>query len=464
MNQSIIPQRRHRLAFGMLATVQATLIFTIALIMVPLPKIAIEFDLASADILLLQVAYGLPFAGLLLFGGRLADRFGGRPIFVLALAIFGAAALLAAVAPSYEVLVGMRFVQGIGGALAAPAAMAVLRSLFPEPAEYGLAMATWGGVSVLGAILGFVVSGIVTAWLSWRWMFAVPVAVSFLGLMTASALLPSGSGDRSGVRPQLDPLGALLATSSIISGAFCLIATGSHPWRSVPVLGSLAVSGVLFATFLLVERRVRDPLVPPGFVAAPCRVAGLAGMLLAAAGSAAIEYILALYLQQVRGWSSLMTAVAFLPFAGTLILTNHASPSLVGRMGPAPATIAGLIVAAGGLGLLTGISPHSIYLSGLLPGMILLASGMSLIFSGSAVLSTMNVAPRQAGLAGGVMNTAMELGPTVGLAVLMSVAASQDDIVRGYQWAFGTACLLYIAAALLVIGLSRRSACATNMA
>ncbi|WP_292510194.1 MFS transporter [Mesorhizobium sp.] len=157
-----ISEGKTRLAFTMLATVQATLIFTIALIMVPLPKIASDFGLISTDLLLLQVAYGLPFSGLLLFGGRLADRYGGRRMFVLGLAVFGAASLVAAFAPSYGVLVAMRCGQGIGGAMTAPAAMAVLRALIPAPAAYSRAMATWGGVSVLGAIAGFVVSGILT--------------------------------------------------------------------------------------------------------------------------------------------------------------------------------------------------------------------------------------------------------------------------------------------------------------
>lgn len=137
----------------MLATVQATLIFTIALITVPLPVIADEFGLTSADLLLVLAAYGLPFSGLLLFGGRLADRFGGRRMFAIGLAVFGAASAIAAMAPNYPILVVMRLGQGIGGAMVAPAAMAVLRLLFPEPSAFRRAMAPWGGVSVLGAVL-----------------------------------------------------------------------------------------------------------------------------------------------------------------------------------------------------------------------------------------------------------------------------------------------------------------------
>ncbi|MGK9165054.1 MFS transporter [Inquilinus limosus] len=448
---------RTRLGFTVLAVVQGTLIFTIALIMVPLPRIAAEFALTPADLLLLQVAYGLPFSGLLLFGGRLADRYRGRRMFALGLILFGGASLAAAAAPGFAVLVGARFAQGVGGALTAPAAMAVLRTLFPEPAAYGRAMAAWGGVSVLGAILGFVVSGILTTWLSWRWMFAVPVLVALAGLASTRGLLPA---DRTtGGRPGLDPAGALLATAGIVLASFGLIASGEQPWSSAAVWGPLVAGVALLAAFLGVERIVRDPLLPPDFLPNPCRIAGLLGMLLAAAGSALIEFVLSLYLQQAREWSPLATALAFLPFAVALMAANHLAPALVGRFGPARVTVAGLLAAAAGLGLLAGIDRGTDYAAGLLPGMVLLATGLSLMFSGSAVLSTMNVPQRQAGLAGGVMNTAMELGPTVGLAALMSIAATRADAVDGYAWAFGAGGAAFLAMALAAAPLLSRAAC-----
>lgn len=453
-------RKQQRLAFAMLATVQSTLIFTIALIMVPLPKIATEFNLAPTDVLLLQVAYGLPFSGLLLFGGRLADRYGGRRMFVLGLVLFGAASVIAAAATSYEMLAAMRFVEGVGGAMIAPAAMSVLHRLFPEPKDFGRAMATWGGVSVLGAILGFIVSGVITTWVSWRWMFAAPILVALIALTTTSMLLPRDSTENSAARPRLDPLGALLATAGIVLGSYGLIMTGDHSWTSTPVLAPLSVSAIVLIVFFVVEGKMRDPLLPPSFLVDSCRLTGLLGMMLAAVGSIAIEYILSLYLQQVRGWSPLLTTLAFLPFAVVLIITNYLSPAVVARFGAAQTTIGGLIVAALGLGLLAGLGNGSSYLIGLMPGTVLVAVGMSLMFSGSAVLSMTNVPLRQAGLAGGVMNTAMELGPTVGLAVLMSVAATQGDVVRGYGWAFGAACLFYIVLALVAARSTRQGACA----
>lgn len=449
--------RNNRLAFTILAIVQATLIFTISLIMIPLPKIASEFALSPSQLLLLQVAYGLPFSGLLLFGGRLTDRYHGRRMFVIGLTVLGVTSLVAAFAPSFGILVSMRFLQGVGGALTAPAALAVLRALFPNPAAFGRAMATWGGVSVLGAIVGFVVSGILTTWISWRWMFVIPILVAIVGLAATRGLLPAGPTENAVRRPGLDPLGAVLATFGIVFTSYGLINAEDHSWASSVVWAPLAAGLMLLAVFLLVERKMRDPLFPPDFVRNSFRFVGLFGMLLAAAGSLLIEYVLSLYLQQIRGWSSLTTAVGFLPFAVVLIVANLVAPALVGRFGARGITVSGFIIGAAGLGLLAGIHYDTVYAFGLLPGQILLAISLSLIFSGAAVLSTANVPEHQAGLAGGVMNTSMELGPTLGLAVLMSVASLQADVVQGYAWAFGTAGAVYVVAAVAATMLTRHA-------
>ncbi|SHF89814.1 MFS transporter [Streptoalloteichus hindustanus] len=452
------PDARHRtgLAFAVLAVVQASLIFTITLISVPLPDIGREFGLGSADLVLVQAAYGLPYSGLLLFGGRLADRFGGRRVFAAGLAVFGLASATAAVVPGFEALVAVRFTQGIGAALTAPAAVAVLRALFPSPAAFGRAMATWGGMSVLGATLGPLVSGVVTTWVSWRWMFAVPVAVAVLGLAVTRGMFPEGRAGSSSV-VGLDPAGAVLATLGISVGSYGLIASGDHPWSSTTVLVPLGVGVVLLAAFVAVERRVRDPLLPPGFAVEPRRLVGVVGILLAAAASGLVSFVLSVYLQQVRDWSPLETAGGFVPFAVALIASNSAAARLVGRFGAGPVTVAGLLVGAGGFALLTGIAPDSSYPLGLAPGLVLLPIGASLIFSGTAVLTTTNVPPHQVGLAGGVMNTAMELGPTVGMAALMAVAATRAEVVNGYAWAFGTAAVVYVVAALVAIPLLRRA-------
>ncbi|MBC8944955.1 MULTISPECIES: MFS transporter [Xenorhabdus] len=449
-------QHAQRLAFTILAIVQSTLIFTIALITVPLPKIAIEFNLTSADLLLVLAAYGLPFSGLLLFGGQLADRFQGRRMFAVGLLIFGISSVIAGFAPSFEVLVAMRFAQGVGGALTAPAAMAVLRTLFPEHGAFARAMTIWGGVSVLGAVLGFIISGIATTWISWRWMFAVPVLVSLIGLVSTRGLLPADM-DKIHHRSKLDLVGAIFATFGISLSSYGLILTGDHSWTSSVVLLPLLTGLSLLIAFAVIERFVREPLLPPGFIFERSRFIGLFGMFLAAAGSGVINFVLSLYLQRELGWTPLMTAAAFLPFAVALIVTGQMTTHLVSRIGAVRLTNLGLLIAAVGFGLLVSLDKNTTYFMGLLPSLILVAVGISLVFSGSAVLSTMNVPQHHAGLAGGVMNTAMELGPTIGLSALMAVAATQVEVIVGYVWAFGTAAVIYVIAALLATLFTNRN-------
>jgi MFS family permease len=434
------------IAFALLGTTQATLIFTIMIVGVPLPEIGREFGLGPADLVLISAAYGLPFSGLLLFGGRLADRYGGRRVFVAGLAGFGLGSAVAAFAPGYPVLVAVRFAQGVGAALTAPAAMAVLRAVYPDPDGYRRAMATWGGLSVLGAAAGNLVSGALTTWVSWRGLFAVPVAVAVVVLALTPRRLPAAR-PAPGRRPGLDPLGAVLATAGITLAGFGLTMVGEHAWTSAAVLLPLGSGTALLAAFLAVERRVSAPLLPPGFVREPRRVLGLVGILLAAAGTGLVSFVVSLHLQQERGWSTLATAGAFVPFTLALIASSRVAGALVRRLGPGRTTVAGLTIGGVGLLLLAGIDGESPFATGLLPGLVLLPAGASLIFAGAAVLTTHGVPEHQAGLAGGVLNTAMELGPTVGLAALMSVAATRSDVVEGYTWALTTAGFVFLVAA-----------------
>lgn len=436
-------------AFAILAIVQSTLIFTIALIMIPLPTVAEEFALSTAEVLLLQVGYGLPFSGLLLFGGRLTDRYGARRMFAIGLTVFGVASLIAALTPSFDTLVAMRFLEGVGGAIIAPAALGLVRALFPDMTAFARAMAIWGGVSVLGAVLGFISSGMVASYVSWRWMFIVPIAVSALGLWASVGLLPAGPRRETAARPGLDPLGAMLATGGIVLASFGLIASHDASWGSSQVVGSLAAGIALLVVFLIAERRARHPLLPTDFLLDSLRIVGLSGMLLAAAASVLIEFVLLNYLQQIRGWSPFETAASFLPFALALIGANLLAAPAVGKFGAEATTVAGFLIAGASLAWLTVLDLGTAYLTVLLPAQALLAIGIALVFSGAAVLATANVPHEQMGLAGGVMNTAMELGPTVGFALLMAVAATRADTVDGYARAFGAAAALYGVAAAI---------------
>ncbi|MGW8670882.1 MFS transporter [Streptomyces niveus] len=408
-------------AFALLGTVQATLIFTLAALVVPLPDIGREFALDRSQLILLSAAYGLTFAGLLLLGGRLADRYGGRRALTAGLLVFAAASAAAPLAPGYEALLAGRFAQGVGAALIAPAAMNVLRTVFASPASYGRAMATWGGLSVLGATAGNLGSGVISALLSWRWSFAVPLLVAGAALALAPRLLPATP---PGTGRSLDLPGAVLATGGITLASYGLVVTDAHPWDSPAVLLPLAGGVALCAAFLLAERRARDPLLPPRFVLERRRATGLAAIALTAAGTSLTFVLLSLHLQQELGYSELETSAAFVPFAVALLVSGRAAGPLIVRYGAPLVTAAGLTTGGAGLALLAVTGPGAAavpYAYGLLPGLVLLPTGAAASFAGAAVLATAGVPERRTGLAGGVLNTAMELGPTVLFAVLLSL-------------------------------------------
>ncbi|MFF1632050.1 MFS transporter [Streptomyces sp. NPDC058272] len=411
----------------MLGTVQMSLIFTLTSLTVPLPRIGREFSLHRDDLILLSAAYGLAFSGLLLFGGRVADRFGGRRGLTVGLLVFTAASLAALFVPGPETLLTARFGQGVGAALTAPAAMAVLRAVFPQPAAYGRAMVTWGGLSVLGATAGNLLSGVISALASWRLAFAVPVVVGALALVLAPRLLPPtpAGGGRS-----LDLPGALLATAGITLISYGLVLTDAHPWGSPAVLAPLLTGAALLIGFVIAECRAHDPLLPLGFLRYHRRALALAAIGLTAAGIATTFVLLSLHLQQDRGWSALQTSAAFVPFAVALIVSGRMPGPLIARYGASAVTTSGLALCAMGLALLalTGLAPHSPYAYGLLPGLLTLPVGGAAGFAGATVLATEGVEPQQTGLAGGVMNTAMELGPTVILAALLTLGSDTASL------------------------------------
>ncbi|RNL85880.1 MFS transporter [Halostreptopolyspora alba] len=442
-----------RAAFSLLAAVQITLIFALTLVTVPLPIIGRELDVPQSGLILISAGYGLAFSGLLLFGGRLTDRYGGFRMFVLGLTVFLVASVAGAVSPGFGALVAARFAQGAGAALAAPAAVAVLRALFPDPDRYGRAMATWGGLSVIGATAGTLLSGVVVTWVSWRWLFLVPVLVALFGLLLARRLLPEAS---PAGRTALDVPGGLLATAGISLLSYGVLASEEHSWSAPAVLGPLTAGVVLLFAFVAVEARVGEPLLPLGFLTDRERVTGLVALTLTSAGTALTFVIIALYLQGVRGWSPMVTSAAFLPYAVALIGTGRVAGRLIASLGARRVAAVGLAIAGVGALLLATLEPRGGFATGVLPGMILLPVGAALSFAATAVLITATAPRRQTGLAGGVMNTAMEFGASVGLVLLVTVATSRTAhlagdgsaqavaTTSGYAWAFAVSGVLYL--------------------
>lgn len=459
MTSTTTRARAHRVVFPLLGAVQVTLIAAITLLAVPLPAIQREFGLAQGELALLSSGYGLAFGGLLLLGGRLADLRGAHRTLRAGLTLFGAAGVAGAAAPAFGVLLAARLAQGAGAALAAPAALALVTRIHPEGPRRARALAVWGTLSVSGAVGGSLLSGLVASVASWRWCLLLPVAVAVAGLLSRSvrhagapaAVSPGAAGDG---RERLDLPGALLGTGGLVLlGHGLLTATGPAP----------AVAGLaLLAAFAVVESRTARPLLPPRMLVDRARRVALPVILVTAAASAAVMFFLSLYFQQVRGMSAAQTSAAFLP--NLLVLgTGPAAARVIGRFGPRAAVVAGLLIAAAAMPPLATLAPGTPWPAIVLVALPLFAAGSGLALAGATVVGMSGTPPHRAGLAGGLINTAMEVGPTVGLAVLVAIASARTAalgcpggvaagcgaaaVTGGYALAFGTIGAAFLLAA-----------------
>ncbi|MEF2527421.1 MFS transporter [Streptomyces sp. CS62] len=334
------PRRTGRVPFALLACVQLLLNASVSVTFAAGPAMARELGLGRIDLVLDSSAYGLAFSGLLLFGGRLADRAGPRRLFCRGTALFAAASLAAALAPAAPFVLGARFLQGCGAALAAPAAMALLRAVHPESPARSAALARWGLLSSLGAAAGIVLSGLLTSWPGWRWSFGVLGAVAAAALVLAPRFLPAGAAP---VRVPPDLPGAVLGTLALCSLGYGLVMAGPHGWTAAAVLGPLALGSVLLAAFAAAGRRSPAPLLPPGFLASRRRATALVCAMLGPAIGASTAFLLALWFQQERGWSGLQNALAFVPYSAVLVGVGFAAGRTVARLGVRTVAAGGLV-------------------------------------------------------------------------------------------------------------------------
>jgi MFS family permease len=433
-------------AFALLGTIQAALTGALSLVLLALPAIQDDLALSRANLVLVTAGPGLAFSGLLLLGGRLADMVGRRRTFVIGLVIFGLASAVAGLAPWAELLLASRFVQGCGAALVAPAAMALLSDVFPDPLARDRAVAIWGNLSPVGATVGTLLSGVVVTWVPWRWAFAIPVCVAVIAVILTPRLLPTGP---TPVSTRLDVPGALLATTGLTLLSFGFVQVGDRPWTAVEVLGPLVAGLALLAVFVLVESRSPAPLVPLSFFASSRRDAALLLILLIGAVSATLFFFLALYLLQIRAWSPLATSAAFLPFGVALFLAGAVTGRLLGRVGGRVVTASGLVIGACGLFWLSRLPIDTPYIADVLA------------FAGATVVAAEDVPDNEAGLAGGIINTAQQTGPTVGLAILVSLATTQAShlgeagvepataATSGYAFALALAGVAFVVGAVI---------------
>ncbi|MFL6020467.1 MAG: DHA2 family efflux MFS transporter permease subunit [Gaiellaceae bacterium] len=459
--------RRRWLALYVLCLASLMIVLDVTIVGVALPSIREDLGFSETSLAWVVNAYLLTYGGFLLLGGRLGDLFGHRRLFIAGIGTFTLASLACGLATTQWFLVAARSVQGVGGAVASAVALSLMMGLFTEPAERAKAMGIFGFVASGGGSIGVLLGGILTDALNWHWIFLVNFPIGVLVVLLTLRLVPSAQAAGSG---RLDVAGAITVTTSLMLAVYAIVNANENGWTSSRTLGILGAAAVLFATFLVIESRVRTPLVPLRlFKLRNLSTANVVGVLWAAAMFAWF-FMAALYLQLVLGYSPLQIGLAFLP--GNLImgaLSIGLSAKLVMRYGIKKPLTVGLLLASAGLALLVRAPVDGTFVVDVLPSMILLGIGAGTAFNPVLLVAMGDVDPAESGLASGVVNTSFMMGGAVGLAVLASVAASRTTalvdageshvvaLTGGYHLAFLLGAIFAAAAAVVGALLLRTS-------
>jgi EmrB/QacA subfamily drug resistance transporter len=408
-------------ALVLLCLAQFMVILDITVVNVALPTIGTDLQLDRTSLTWVVTAYTLCFGGLMLLGGRLADTLGRRRMFLAGLGLFTAASLASGLAQTGTTLIAARAGQGVGAALLSPAALAIITTTF-HGQERNRALGIWAAIAGAGAAVGVLAGGLLVEYASWRWVFFINLPVGILLAAAAPSLVAA-------VRPahrtrQLDLPGALagtLATAAVIYG---LVTAGSDGWGATTTLFPLAAGLVLAGGFVAVERTVREPLVPLGLLARRPLLAGQLVMLASSGLLLATYFLASLYLQRLLGYSALDTGLVFLPAALATIAGSHLAAQAVGHLGPRPVAVVGFTLAAAGAMLLSGLPADASILVDLLPGLLLATAGLGAGFVVATTTAMAHVDQAQAGVTSGLLSTGHELGASLGVAVVSTIAAA----------------------------------------
>ncbi|NJP99826.1 MFS transporter [Streptomyces zingiberis] len=414
------PQRWKALAFIALAQLMVVLDATI--VNIALPSAQTDLGITDGNRQWVITAYALAFGGLLLAGGRIADLWGRRRAFLTGLGGFALASALGGAASSTAVLLGARALQGVFGALLAPAALSLLAVMFTDARERAKAFGVFGAIAGGGGAIGLILGGLLTEYLNWRWTFYVNIP--FAVVAAAGALLvirePAGARNRS----RLDVPGVLLATTGLVSLVYAFSRAESHGWSDGFTVGLFAAAGLLLVAFVAVEAGVRHPLLPLRVVLDRNRGGVYLSLGLAVIGMFGLFLFLTYYLQVVKDYSPVMTGLAFLPMvAGMITGSTQIGARLMTRVRPRLLMAPGFLVAALGLLILTRIDVDTPYTTVILPGLVLMGLGMGSAFMPGMSLATYGVEPRDAGVASAMVNTSQQVGGAIGTALLNTVAA-----------------------------------------
>jgi EmrB/QacA subfamily drug resistance transporter len=415
---------------------------------VALPSIQRELESDLSELEWIVTGYALTFASLMLVGGKVADAYGRRRIFVLGIVVFTLASLLCGLASSSEMLIGARVLQGAGAALMNPATLSIIAATFPTR-QRGTAIGIWAGVSALALAIGPLIGGLITEHLHWSWIFFVNVPVGVVGI-AASFLFIDESRDET--HASLDIPGLTTSAVGLFALTYGLIEANTYGWTSARIVGAFVLSAVLLVSFVVIERRRREPMLPLELFRSGTYTGANLVILLVALAMFGVFFFVSLYMQNVLGYSAVETGAAFLPLTVLIILVAPVAGRLSDRIGSRGLMTAGMLLVALHLTMFSTLSADASFWD-LLPAFLVGGVGMALTFTPSAAAATRSVPVDKAGVGAAVLNSARQVGGTMGIAIMGAIVAhaaggevSVDAFMRGFERA------LLVAAGIAVLG------------
>ena len=460
-----LPDPKRWKALALLCAAQFIVILDTSIIGVALPAIQADLGFTDEGLSWIFNAYVIAFGGLLLLGGKLADVFGARRIFLWGFAILTAASALAGLADNQAVLLTGRALQGVGAALIAPAALTILMRLFGgQPAELGKAFGFWGASAAAGGTAGVFLGGVITEWMSWSWTFLINLP---LGLAVLAAV-PSILRAIPGTQGKIGVIDSALVTGAIVAAVYAIVTGEQVGWLVPQTLGLLGLAIGMLVLFLILQGASRSPLLPLRIFRAPGLAAGNLVMALLGAAWIPLWFFLNLYLQTILDLSAFGSGLALLPMTLVIMLMMvRVTGPLIGRFGIKPVMVTGLLALAVSLAFFAGLPADGTFAANVLPASILAAIGMSLAYIPVTMTGMGGAAPQDTGLASGLINTTYQVGSALGLAVMVSLAASMqgepEAMLAGYQTAFLGAAVVAALAALASLVLVRSGAAAADV-
>jgi EmrB/QacA subfamily drug resistance transporter len=415
-------ETNHWFILVLLALAQFMVVLDVSIVNVALPSIQKAFHMSATNLQWIVTGYSLTFGGFLLLGGRAADLFGRRRIFLAGITVFTLASLGTGLSQSQGMIIAFRALQGMAGAFMSPAALSIVLVTYREGNERNVALSVWGAVASGGAAVGVLLGGILTQYLDWRWNFFVNVPVGILIVVTSLRVL--GRHESESDHNSLDLPGAITVTVGLMTLVYALVKAPTLGWTDHRTLAYFAISAALLLFFIINESRAKHPLMPLRIF----RIRNLVGadtlMLCMAAGLFSVFFFTTLYLQEVLGYTPVKTGVSFLVVPIAIALTATNVPRLIRRIGYKPILMVAPLVVSAGLFWVSHVPVNGTFWGNVAPGMILLGLGMGATFVSVTIAATAGVPQHEAGLASGLLTTSQQIGGALGLAVLTGVATS----------------------------------------